>query len=197
LNRKQTNRDVQESPILLGWSLRRSPRYERYAHWGQVIDCQDSAQEALGSYSYFMAVLVLAGALLAFGLKRTLAKEVAARKEEKMFAPLVTAVLTFFLVASIVLTGVAWVLNQKLDWIFVMILIAVGPATIFDYSCFALSVRPKRSERAAHCSNTSGRLYPAPDPADAQLQSACVGIGDRQYPAGFGCPAILWPALFC
>jgi O-antigen/teichoic acid export membrane protein len=108
-----------------------------------------------------MAVLVLAGALLAFGLKRTLAKEVAARKEEKLFAPLVTAVLTFFLVASLVLTAVAWVLNQKLDWIFVMVLIAVGPATIFELATSTLRGQfdQKRRWRTAHC---------------AILQAACI-----------------------
>ena len=95
-------------------------------------------KEALGSYAYFNTVLLLGGALLAIGLKRTLAKEVAARKEEKSFAPLVTAVLTFFVAASLILLIIATIFNQKLDWIYVMILIAVGPATIFELATSTL-----------------------------------------------------------
>jgi len=95
-------------------------------------------KEALGSYAYFNTVLLLGGALLALGLKRTLAKEVAARKEEKSFTPLVTGVLVFFVAASLILTILAGVLNQKLDWIYVMILIALGPATIFELATATL-----------------------------------------------------------
>jgi O-antigen/teichoic acid export membrane protein len=96
------------------------------------------SKEALGAYSYYNTLLILGGAILAFGLKRSIAKEVAARKEERYFAPLVAAVMTMMAAASLALTGAALLLHQQIDWIYVLILIGVGPATLFEIATATL-----------------------------------------------------------
>lgn len=95
-------------------------------------------KEALGAYAYYATVMVLATSILAFGLKRSVAKLVASRKEEPLFAPLVSAVMTIFIVASLILGGAALLLNGRLDWVYVLILVGVGPATLFDVACATL-----------------------------------------------------------
>ena len=59
-------------------------------------------------------------------------------RKKSLFAPLVTGVLTFFVAAWLILTVTAGILHQKLDWIFVLILLAVGPATIFELATSTL-----------------------------------------------------------
>ncbi len=95
-------------------------------------------KEALGAYAYYTTVMVLASALLDIGLRRAVAKHVAASKEESLFAPLVSAVMSMFVVAAFLLSGVALLVRGRLDWIYVLVLVGAAPATLFDVACATL-----------------------------------------------------------
>ncbi len=95
-------------------------------------------KEALGAYAYYMTVIVLASSVLAFGLKRALAKHVAASKAEDDFAPIVSLLVGFCLAASLILAALGFVLQQWIDWIYVLVVLSIGPFTLFDLARSAL-----------------------------------------------------------
>ena len=89
-------------------------------------------KEALGTYSYFASAQIVGISLLSFGMVRTLAKHVAASsKDNKEYGQMVSAVLALLAGLSTILVGLAYLLRNYLDWIWVSILIGVGPATLF------------------------------------------------------------------
>jgi O-antigen/teichoic acid export membrane protein len=89
-------------------------------------------KEAFGIYAYFTTVVLLGSSLLAFGLVRTMAKHVAANREEEVFAPTVSAVMVLLIAASVVLAGLGLLLSSWLDWVYVFALLSVGPVTLFE-----------------------------------------------------------------
>lgn len=89
-------------------------------------------KEALGAYAFFTTAQGLGISLLAFGLTRTLAKHVAASKEEAKYGPAVSAIIVLLIGLSVVLVGAAFLLRSHLDWVWVLVLVSVGPATLFQ-----------------------------------------------------------------
>jgi O-antigen/teichoic acid export membrane protein len=65
-------------------------------------------------------------------------KHVAASKEESLFAFFVSAVMSMFVFAVFLLSGVALLVRGRLDWIYVLVLVGVAPATLFDVACATL-----------------------------------------------------------
>jgi O-antigen/teichoic acid export membrane protein len=79
-----------------------------------------------------MSAQDLAVSLVAFGMARSLAKYVASSsKENKEYDSMVSSVLTIIVALSIALTGVALLLLGLVDWLWVWLLINVGPQVIF------------------------------------------------------------------
>ncbi len=95
-------------------------------------------KEALGAYAYYMTVVVLGSSLLAFGLKRALAKHVAANQEEDSFAPIVLLLVGFALGISLLLAAVGLALQHLIGWLYVLVVLSVGPFTLFDLARSAL-----------------------------------------------------------
>ncbi len=95
-------------------------------------------KEALGAYAYYTTVIVLVSSVVAFGLKRSLAKHVAANREESSFAPVVSLLVGFGLVVSLLLSALGVALQGWIDWVYVLVLISVGPYTLFDLARSAL-----------------------------------------------------------
>jgi O-antigen/teichoic acid export membrane protein len=89
-------------------------------------------KEALGAYAYYMTVMVLASAILAFGFRRAITKQIAASKSENDFAPLVVGVMALSIVTSLVLVGIGLSISPYIDLIYVLVLISVGPYTMFE-----------------------------------------------------------------
>lgn len=89
-------------------------------------------KEAFGTFSYFMSAQTLGVSLIAFGMARSLAKHVAASsKENKEYDSMVSSVLSIIIAISIALTGIAFLILGLVDWIWVWLLINVGPQAIF------------------------------------------------------------------
>ncbi len=95
-------------------------------------------KEALGAYAYYMIVIVLASSLLAFGLKRALAKHIAASAEEEDFAPILLLLVGLGVGASLLLAALGIALRGLIDWIYVLVVLSVGPLTLFDLARVAL-----------------------------------------------------------
>ncbi len=89
-------------------------------------------KEALGAYAYYMTVIVLGSSLLAFGLKRALAKHVAANRDEDAFAPVVLLLVGAALGLSLLLAALGLALQRWIGWIYLLVLVSVGPFTLFD-----------------------------------------------------------------
>lgn len=89
-------------------------------------------KEALGTYAFYTTAQCLGISLLAFGLTRTLTKHVATSKEETDYGPVVSAVIVLLVGLSVALAGVAFLLRDHLDWVWVLVLIGIGPATLFQ-----------------------------------------------------------------
>ena len=89
-------------------------------------------KEAFGTYSYFSSLQTVGISLLAFGMVRSLAKYVASSsKDDKDYSQMVSAILTIVVALSVALTGVALILLQHVEWIWVWVLIGAGPTTFF------------------------------------------------------------------
>ena len=99
---------------------------------------KDVGKEALGMYSYYMTLLLLGSAVLAFGLKRAVAKQVAAEKEEQHFAPLVAGVMALAAAASLVLGVLAVLLYGRIETVYLLALVSVGPMTLFELATATL-----------------------------------------------------------
>lgn len=89
-------------------------------------------KEALGAYAYYMTIIMIASALLAFGIRRAITRQVAGSLDEERAAPLIVAVTVMGLAASLLLAGTGLALSRVMDWIFVMALVSVGPYTLYE-----------------------------------------------------------------
>lgn len=87
-------------------------------------------KEALGAYAFFASILQIGTSLLAFGLTYILAKHVAASKEEADYGPVVGVFLALLTGLSVVLAGSAFLVRPYLNWVWVLVLVSVGPATL-------------------------------------------------------------------
>ncbi len=94
-------------------------------------------KEALGIYFYFITVTTLGGAVLAFGLGRTLAKYVAEKRNGEG-GEVVGSVLALQAVISVVLAAVGFLTWGHIELVYSLALIAVGPFTFFDLACAVL-----------------------------------------------------------
>lgn len=96
------------------------------------IIAKSLGKEAFGTFSYFTSAQTLGVSLLAFGMVRSLAKHVAASaKENKEYDLVVNAILAIVIFLSIALAGVALLLLNYVDWVWVWLLISIGPSAIF------------------------------------------------------------------
>ena len=90
-------------------------------------------QEAFGAYSYFTSAQDVGVSLLSFGLVRSLAKYVAASsKDDINYSPIVNSIFFIIIVISIFLTGIALAISNFVEWIWVYILISIGPYALFS-----------------------------------------------------------------
>jgi O-antigen/teichoic acid export membrane protein len=89
-------------------------------------------KEALGAYAFYMAVIVLGSSLLAFGLKRSITKYVASSEGESQYAPVVTAVIALGVVISLAIAVIGLLVGGMLEWVFLPILLSVGPFALFE-----------------------------------------------------------------
>lgn len=93
---------------------------------------KEAGKEALGAYAYYMTIIMVGSALLAFGIRRAITKHVASSPEEDQAAPLVAAVTVMAVAASLLLAGAGLALQTALDWVYVMALVSVGPYTLYE-----------------------------------------------------------------
>lgn len=91
-----------------------------------------AGKEALGAYAFYGTAIALGGSLVAFGLKRSVAKLVAASGEERDYAPVVCAVMALFAVVTLAAAAIGLALSPWLDWVYLFALVALGPVTIFE-----------------------------------------------------------------
>jgi O-antigen/teichoic acid export membrane protein len=104
-----------------------------------------AGKEALGSYAFFTTAQQLGVSICAFGLIRALAKHVAADEESK-YGPVVSVIMVLLIILSTALTGMAFLLHRHLDWIWVLILMGVGPATLFQLARSSLRGQFERNQ---------------------------------------------------
>lgn len=93
---------------------------------------KEAGKEALGAYAYYMTIITVGSALLAFGIRRAITRHVASSPAEEQAAPLVSAVAVMGIAASLLLGAAGLALDPVLDWIYIMVLVSVGPYTLFE-----------------------------------------------------------------
>lgn len=93
---------------------------------------KEAGKEALGAYAYYMIIITVGSALLAFGVRRAITRHVAGSPDEAQVAPLVVAVTVTGVAVSLLLAAVGLVLQPVLEWIFVMALVSVGPYMLYE-----------------------------------------------------------------
>lgn len=89
-------------------------------------------KEALGAYAYYMTVINLGSFVLAFGLRRSITKFVVASSGENESGPVIVAVMSMGIVASLVMIVAGVLLNNLIDWIYVLALVSVGLFTVYE-----------------------------------------------------------------